>query len=314
MALLNENYLTQLLETHWLRPETALWRTFDCLLLEDNVKLDNKIVDLGCGDGTFSFIAAGGKLINFDVFKNVTSMENYNKGSDIHNIKVTDKFLFDDTNLRYSITYGIDNKDGLISKAKSLGRFYSDTKIHDLNEKLPDISDDFDFAFSNILYWLNDLNSILTDWNRILNKDGQLILFVPNNNFKEKAWFYYKAPHSGYKKYFNYFDRNYASLIHHCYSYKTWKDIFNKAGFKIKMHKPYLSDIVMEIWNIGTRPISPLLINTANKLNDKDREEVKKDWVNYFKDFFLPIVHDEYSRTISDKESAFHFFVLEKNQ
>ena len=312
MARTVEQYLRQLLSIHWLRPETALWRTFDCLLLRD-VDITGRTVDLGCGDGTFSYIMAGGKINNYDVFMNIENLSEYNRGADIHDVVTNETLENDNSNLRYKYTYGIDHKEGLISKAKRFRGFYENAMVHDLNQQLPFTSDTFDTAFSNILYWLNDLEKVLNDWNRVLKNSGKLILFVPNENFKQKAWLYYSAPHEGDLKYFNFFDRGYNSLIHHCYNSVQWENIFRNNGFKIHKHVAYLTNPVMNIWNVGTRPIAAPLINMASKLTLEARQQVKEEWVNYFSEFFIPIINGELKRDCSEDDCAFHFYVLEKD-
>lgn len=51
--------LKNFLNAYWLRPETALWRTLDVEAMR-TFKVTSPSLDLGCGDGTFSFIRAGG--------------------------------------------------------------------------------------------------------------------------------------------------------------------------------------------------------------------------------------------------------------
>ena len=46
-----------LLNAHWLRPETAMWRAEDILSMKSmNIKFKKKSLDLGCGDGIFTYI------------------------------------------------------------------------------------------------------------------------------------------------------------------------------------------------------------------------------------------------------------------
>jgi len=68
----------------------------------------------------------------------------------------------------------------------------------------------------------------------------------------------------------------------------------------------------MEIWNLGTRPLSPLLINMAAQLPAEKREQVKEEWIDYFTRFFYPIIEGEFNKAPRENEYAFHFFVLEK--
>ena len=307
-----DHYLRQLLSIHWLRPETALWRSFDCLLAEQYAPLSGRCVDLGCGDGTLSFVMAGGEIKDYDVFHDVSGVRAFNEGADIYNVASTSDLNVDESKLRYRYDYGVDHKEGLISKAAKLGGFYRNTRVQDLNMALSFEDDVFDSAFSNILYWLDDLDVILREWRRILAEKGKLALFVPNATFKEKAWVYYLAPHQGKHRYLNFFDRGYSKLINHCYSYKKWRELFEKNGYSIQHHQNYLTDPVMEVWNLGMRPVAPLLINMSSRLSTADRTACKQEWVDYFYDFLKPMVEGEFDAQVPEEQSAFHFFVLEK--
>lgn len=306
------SYLNQLLKIHWLRPETALWRSFDCMLMEKYGDISGRSVDLGCGDGTMSFIMAGGVVNEYDVFMDVGELQNYNAGADIYNQNTNIQLDTDLTRLRHTFEWGVDHKDGLIDKAKRFAPFYRNSLVHDLNKKLPFEDGYFDSAFSNILYWLDDMDKTLAEWRRVMKEQGKIFLFVPNANFKEKAWLYYLAPHAGDKRYLNYFDRGYNALIHHCYGTAQWEGIFQKNGFNIVDHHLYLTNPVMDVWNVGTRPIAPLLINMASELSPENRASAKSEWVDYFARFFTPIIEGEFERKVPENEAAFHFFVLEK--
>jgi len=307
------HYLRQLLFIHWLRPETALWRTFDCLLMYP-YSFAGKTADLGCGDGTLSYVMAGGSLPTYNAYAQVTAVNGYREGADIYNmtVKEDDILELDNSSLRYTYSFGIDHKEGLISKARRFKGFYEHMILHDLNKSLPLDEGYLSSAFSNVLYWLDDLNTVLADWARILKRKGQLFLFVPNKCFKEKAWLYYLTPHTDEKQYYNFLDRGYNPLIKHCYTRQEWETLFSRNGFHIVQHEKYLTDPVMEIWSIGTRPIAPLLINMASSLLPEKKDDIRQEWVDYFTSFFTPIIEGEFGRNPSDDAHAFHFFVLEK--
>ena len=120
-------YLDQLLNIHWLRPETALWRIFDCLLMEKYGHISGRSVDLGCGDGTMSFVMAGGTIDNYDVFMDVGQLKDYNSGVDIYNNDTEIALNININKLRYFYEWGIDHKEGLIGKAKRFKSFYNKT-------------------------------------------------------------------------------------------------------------------------------------------------------------------------------------------
>lgn len=307
-----DGYLNQLLNIHWLRPETALWRSFDCLLVERYAPMLGKGIDLGCGDGTLSYIMAGGCINDYDVFRDVGQLQAFNKGADIYNVDASAAMNVDHSGLRYRYDYGVDHKEGLIDKAGRLGGFYDKTGVQDLNQPLPFETGSFDFAFSNILYWLDDMNIVLPEWHRILSDHGKLVLFVPGESFRQKAWLYYMAPHEGKHRYLNFFDRGYAQLIHHCYSTERWTSLYETHGFSVRRHRDYLTDPAMELWNIGTRPLAPLLINMSSRLSADERASCKAEWVEYFSDFLRPVIEGELDSNAPEEQCAFHFFVLEK--
>ena len=145
-------YLQQLLEIHWLRPETALWRAFDCLIMEKYGDISGRAVDLGCGDGTMSFVMAGGTVDNYDVFMDVGDLQKYNAGADIYNQNIKNHLTAKLDDLRYCFEWGVDHKEGLIEKAKRFAPFYNNNLVLDLNQKIPFDDGYFDNAFSNILY------------------------------------------------------------------------------------------------------------------------------------------------------------------
>lgn len=305
-------YLAELLKIYWLRPETALWRSFDCLLMEKYGDISGRSVDFGCGDGTMSFVMAGGKIDGYDVFMDAGNLQQYKEGTDIYNHPTKIDINYDAHRLHHSYHWGVDHKENLISKAKRFVPFYQNNLVSDLNKKLPFEDNYFDSAFSNILNWLDDINNTLLEWRRILNKQGRLFLFVPNVNFREKGWLYYAAPHTGRKQYLNYFDRGYSALLRHNYSASQWSKIFRENGFSVVDHHLYITDPVVDVWNIGTRPISSLLIDMVNMLSFEQRENVKAEWIDYFSNFFQPILEGEWERKVSESEAAFHFFILEK--
>ena len=76
--------LRRFLNAYWLRPETALWRTLDVNSMK-NFKFVSPSLDLGCGDGTFSFLRAGGEFKDtFDVFLDVDNLDHFFENVDVY--------------------------------------------------------------------------------------------------------------------------------------------------------------------------------------------------------------------------------------
>ena len=76
----------------------------------------------------------------------------------------------------------------------------------------------------------------------------------------------------------------------------------------------YLQQLLKIHWLIGTRPIAPLLIDMSSRLSSQDRKECKSKWVNFFSEFFTPIIKSALDGEWEDDSNAFHFYILEKER
>ncbi|MCK4830748.1 methyltransferase type 11, partial [bacterium] len=142
--------LKTLLNVYWLRPETALWRAIDLMQLS-HYEVTRPMLDLGCGDGIFSFIAMGGEFgPGFDMFRAVKDSREFFKGDDIYDYS-TEELIKKDivTPPRQKIDVGLDWKQNLLKKASELD-LYELLVEHDANYPLPFADGQFDTIFSNI--------------------------------------------------------------------------------------------------------------------------------------------------------------------
>jgi len=73
----------------------------------------------------------------------------------------------------------------------------------------------------------------------------------------------------------------------------------------------HLSRATVQIWDVGLRPIFPVLYKMVSGLNKETIVEIKKQWVETFLMFLAPIV--ELDNTLnSDVEPGFHCLFLKK--
>ncbi len=313
MKVLRKSYLSRFLSIYWLRPETALWRTLDCMALHE-VEFISPIIDIGCGDGLFSFTRGGGVLDpDFDMFTNVGNLDAFFDKVDIYD-------HFDELavapivkkKMVYQIEMGLDHKDSLLKKAFSLG-CYDSVKVCDINSPLPVESSRYCTVFCNILYWLEQYESVLREFHRILADDGKVVLLIPNDTFKDYCIYQRLYVKTGDPQWawLDLIDRGRSENIKLCRSEAQWTKDFNAAGFNVVMHRQYLSKTVIEAWDIGLRPISSLLIEMSNKLSSEDRLNIKKKWIVHLMMLIEPICKLNWV-TDDDFPPAFHMFILEK--
>src|SRR3990167_6800683 len=112
------NFLKEHLNVWWLRPESALW---DAIASTATAQYDIKApsLDLGCGNGIFSFITAGGDFsIDYDWFINA-DVKGFWENRDIYdacNFDKLDQYITKKPD--YTFTYGLDHKNNLLTQAK----------------------------------------------------------------------------------------------------------------------------------------------------------------------------------------------------
>jgi len=299
-----DKYLKQFLNVHWLRPETALWRTMDCVKM-DELEFKKPIIDIGCGDGIFSFVRGGGQFgLSFDMFLSVGNLDKFSQGADIYDSFNKNNLVYDIVKKPdYKIDVGIDWKQTLLNKANFIG-LYEKLIKHDVNYKLPLKDNSFNTVFSNIVYWLDNIDGALKEFSRIITDRGKIILMLPDK--KIKKYYIYNEYLRNKSLWVKLLDRGRYEQMKKYYSYQEWKKLFKKAGLEIIFHDTLLSTKLIKFWDIGLRPLSPALIKMANSLGKEKRKEIKKEWIKICYDISRSFLEDELKR----KDNLFHLFVL----
>ncbi len=215
----------------------------------------------------------------------------------------------------YRFSVALDHKENLLKKAKQLN-FYNDFITHDANQPLPFESNIFDSIFSNIVYWLDDPQKSMNEISRVLLMGGRVALMLPNRTMPEFSFYnqlHVKNNNEDFE-FLKYMDRGRYSNIKLAKSFDEWKQIINNSGLKIVEHKTHLSKTVMQIWDIGLRPLFPVLLKLVNAVENKEELiNIKKEWIEIFMRFLEPIFELEMKNKLNqNEEKAFHYFVLEK--
>lgn len=207
------------------------------------------------------------------------------------------------------IDVGVDLKLNLLKKAEKL-RVYKKLVRHDLNKPLPFLNSQFKTIFSNVFYWIDDIESLLKESNRILARDGKLIILVPDRLFKKKLIFNEFLTNKA--KWAKMLDRCiYQNISRHCNTFEDWKTMFKNAGFTTTYHSRYLPERFIDFWNIGLRPYSPFLIEMANKLKNNDRKKIKTKVIHEISPLLKS--YTEYEVENNKNAGCFHLFVLKNS-
>ena len=60
------------------------------------------------------------------------------------------------------------------------------------------------------------------------------------------------------------------------------------AGFDIQEATPFVTGTHAHVWDVGIRPIAPMLTKTMNAIHPHLRREIKRDWVDMFCNLLAP--------------------------
>jgi SAM-dependent methyltransferase len=285
-------FFTELLNVFWLRPETAMWRAVDIEAMRDFV-FRSPSLDLGCGDGIFSFIRAGGRFDErFDAFRAMSSLESFFDNADVFDhfdasvspgvVKPPD----------YQIDIGFDHKENLLKKAGLLG-LYKETTVGDANQPLPFADASFSSVFSNIVYWLDEPSNMLAEIRRVLKPGGTACLMLPNTTLPDYSLYnqLHFKPQDAKWGFLSQLDRGrFGDNIKHALSDGAWRQYFAEAGLNAVHHKRHLSKLLIQIWDIGLRPLFPVLLKMVDQVPAENLSAIKQSWIETLRHFLAPMV------------------------
>ncbi|PCI39782.1 MAG: hypothetical protein COB53_02615 [Elusimicrobia bacterium] len=305
---MNLHFLKQHLNLWWLRPESALWDASASQVVSA-IALKSPSLDLGCGNGLWSFVTAGGSFsAGYDWFLHADS-RGFSKNKDIYDVPLSmrpDRHIL--RRPRRGFDWAFDHKANLLSQAASLG-FYENVKQGDGNRRLPFEDEAFQAVFSNILYWLRDPSSALSEINRILALGGRTLLCIPDPRYKIFCESYqWKPQRSRLLKILN---RGRSECHDWTATFPEIKSLAKRKGFVIDHHETYLSPKLLRFWDVGLRLLSPPLLDMVGRLTAKDRLQVKKKWIQAVLPAMTEMLHEEGRSRVP---GGFHFVVLRKKK
>lgn len=300
------NFIDEHLNVNWLRPESALWDAIASTVISQ-FPFDPPSLDLGSGNGIFSFITAGGVFSpEYDWYRNVDP-EGFWENRDIY-----DTFLLPPKpewivkKPSYRIDCALDHKDNLLRQVQPLA-FYGKSVVADANLRLPFEEGAFQTIFSNILYWLDSPESSLQEIRRVLRPGGHALLCLQDHRFKEYCASYrWQELDSPILRLLN---RGRSESHIWTTSQPELVEMAARLGFTVTSHGSYLSPLTLKTWDIGLRPLSPVLIRMVRNLNEADRLSVKLEWIEILRPFLEELYDVEQKST---EPGGYNFVCLQK--
>jgi SAM-dependent methyltransferase len=208
----------------------------------------------------------------------------------------------------YRIDCGLDWKENNLEKCKTLN-FYDRLVQADCNKALPLLDNEFSTIFSNTVYWVDDIDLILSELSRIVKPGGKVVLvnYLPAINDYLKI---YQGQVSD--QWLELIDRNRLAENKHIFTKQEWINRFDRAGLEVTRYIPTVNKLYAHIWNIGLRPFSGFILEMGQELSPEKYVEVKRKWVNTLVTLIEPLLSSSYFNEIKDGEEAEAIFVLQK--
>ena len=277
--------LGRFLQAYWLRPENAMWMTLRSVALQA-CEWRGPTVDMGCGDGVFSFLHCGGVFDpDFDVFgatksqSGVPCADMFDHMSDGYRPPVCSRPTS-------PIDVGVDIKSSMLAKAGRLD-FYDRLVEHDNNQPLPFDDDAFETVYCNTAYWVREIDRFLAELGRVTRDDGSIILHVKLASMQDYTLEAFRGVLG---------DRCLSRLARgrmECWptvaDRATWESRFAAAGLVVQNATPFVTRTHAHIWDIGLRPFAPMLVKMASGVSPDTRASVKSEWIDVCLDLLSPL-------------------------
>lgn len=90
-----------------------------------------------------------------------------------------------------------------------------------------------------------------------------------------------------------------------------WQEMIEAAGLKVEACIPHLSKTMLQISDIGLRPLFPILKKMTLQIEQPALSEIKKEWVSLFETLGTPIVKND-ALLANGEDFGFFCFILRK--
>ena len=269
--------------------------------------MKNNYLELGSGDGMFSFIMSGGKFpLNFDRYKDVSL--NKKDIFDVHTKKI--KIKFNNKKLIRPFL-SIDAKEKHVEKIKQIG--FSKNAFHSKLETIQLKKKKFSLIFFYTAHGLVDLKKSVWQARKLLKRNGKILILVFDDYVKKNFICYDISKKKLFSNFFKKMDNGrYKEISNYSMTLKDWTIFFKKNRLKITKRSSGLSGLAWKMYDIQTRPILHLLIRFFNFLPSFLRNMFKLIWMIFFYPILLLFFLFCSNIYFNNKKNCYHVFELKK--
>lgn len=260
---------------YFLKPHDSINDTLTSSLLR---KLDwtGSIIEIGSGDGVFSYIMHGGSFpFWFDRYLQVDMSK-----ADIYDIHHKNLLKPKKTLKSPNVILAIDAKESHVQKIKEID-FAKDCQVS-AYEELPFASGSVEKIFYYTPHGLKNHDEAIQEASRVLKRNGRMLILVYDSLFKKSFISYRLAKFfsGSLATFFSKLDNGrYDEITCLARSPGDWEIFFRNHGFEVEARHSGLSTFAWKAYDLQTRPILKPLIRIFDGLPRPLRVICKLIWV-----------------------------------
>jgi len=267
--------LWRYLSVYFLKPFDALNDTLTATILSQ-LEWPDEIIEIGVGDGVFSYIMHGGRFpIQYDRY--LQTDLNQTDIFDTHTVGFMPAIT---PPQRPCITISLDSKHSHIEKVSELG--FAQSAVLSLYESLPLRDSKVSNIFFYIPHGFRDYQIAIQEAHRVLKPCGTMLLLAYDRSFHSSFLCYRigQAATGRLREYFLRLDNGrHDELMQMSRFREEWDSFFEESGFVVEDRKRGLSVAAWKLYDIQTRPFLRLLIRFFMFLPPYPRLLLKLTWM-----------------------------------
>lgn len=248
-------------QLYWLKPFDAVNDAANAWALLQ-FEWDAPILEVGGGDGVFSFVMHGGE---FALTNDRYSQADPTRPSDIYDVYYKDRPLTTKRRPYLHYRVGVDLKLSHLYKSSETGLYIS--LVSSRPEALPLRAGLFKTVFLYTFHGLTDYRRSLEEIRRVVRPDGSLLIITFNRTvsgyfvcyplyryFESRGW---KEPSSYFKR----LDAGrYDEISGFGHTLDEWEKLFGETGFRLTDVYNQVAPLAWKVYDFQTRPFLKLLI------------------------------------------------------
>ena len=289
------HFLRGLLPFNWLRPELSLVHAHQLSAIASlwPQPLPQPSMEFGCTDGVCTFVLLGGQAdVFYDDYMDIPVPSSTSRIGDYFETALPISLDVVIHPARETITYGLSWKGAHLERASRLS-LYENLMLCPLGAQVPLADKSLEFIWAPNLFQVEpgQLDSTIASLKRVLNDGGMLLTILPNTSQRRCELFQRLSTLPEALR--EVLDRGISrNLTMNAKSHEDWAAVFQRHNLEIQEHVQFLPKLAGDIYQIGFRPMFPVLLRAYALLRSGDINEflhLKRQWIDTEYAFLEPL-------------------------